>query len=260
MSVSKLLLLFGINTKIAKRAFCGLPIYLRELRILNSQLNKTNNDFSITRKKPCFQDRNSEGGTANGHYFHQDLLVAQQVFKNNPIKHLDIGSRIDGLVAHIASFRCIDVMDIRPLRNTIPNICFIQADLMMPISASLYDAFDSISCLHALEHFGLGRYGDPIKHDGHLIGLENIARMLKMDGKFYFSTPIGPQRIEFNAHRVFSINYLLHQFDDIYKVDNFSFVDDRGDLHQNVELNPELINSNCFCNYGCGIFEMTKRA
>jgi len=43
--------------------------------------------------------------TASGHYFHQDLLVAGKIFKNNPIKHVDIGSRMDGFIAHVASFR-----------------------------------------------------------------------------------------------------------------------------------------------------------
>ena len=44
---------------------------------------------------------------------------------------------------------------------------------------------------------------------GHLLGLDNLHRALKQDGKLYLSTPIGPQRIEFNAHRVFAVSYLL---------------------------------------------------
>ena len=44
--------------------------------------------------------------------------------------------------------------------------------------------FDSISCLHALEHFGLGRYGDMIDPQGYEKGLFNISSYLTLGGKF----------------------------------------------------------------------------
>ena len=117
---------------------------------------------------------------------------------------------------------------------------------------------DSLSCLHALEHFGLGRYGDPVRFDGYVVGLNNLRNILKREGKFYFSVPIGPQRIEFNAHRVFSLKHLLALFDSSYRIDSFSFVDDKGDLFENVELTINEIERNFGCHYGCGIFEMTR--
>jgi 2-polyprenyl-3-methyl-5-hydroxy-6-metoxy-1,4-benzoquinol methylase len=122
----------------------------------------------------------------------------------------------------------------------------------------MLNKYDSISTLHVIEHFGLGRYGDPIDYYGHIKAIDNITKMLKTGGKLYFSTPIGPQRIEFNAHRVFSIEYLLNMFKESYTVDSFSFVDDIGDLFENVELEEKTIASNFDCQYGCGIFELTK--
>jgi len=59
----------------------------------------------------------------------------------------------------------------------------------------------------------VGRYGDPVNYDGYLIGFNNLHRILKKEDKLYFSVPIGPQRIKFDAHRVFSVNYLLELFD-----------------------------------------------
>ena len=94
----------------------------------------------------------------------------------------------------------------------------------MNIPSSLTNYTDSLSSLNVIEHFGLGRYGDPIDVDGHLKGLQNMHKVLKQGGKFYFSTPIGPQRIEFNAHRVFSMTYLLQIFEPLYHIDYFSFV------------------------------------
>src|SRR6185295_16429483 len=110
----------------------------------------------------------------------------------------------------------------RAAPKPVTNMEFIQADFMEPVRPDLVDYCDSLSCLHALEHFGLGRYGDPVNYDGYRIGLENLYRVVKKGGKFYFSTPIGPQRIEFNAHRVFSVSYLLECFSGKYRLDQFS--------------------------------------
>lgn len=82
--------------------------------------------------------------------------------------------------------------------------------------------------------------------------------MLKPNGKFYFSVPIGPQRIEFNAHRVFELQYLINMFAKRFIIENFSYVDDKGDLFENAELTSCKINTNFDCNYGCGIFELRK--
>ena len=164
-------------------------------------------NFPITKLYPCLND--SQNLEIGGDYFHQDLLVSQQIFANNPKKHVDIGSRIDGFVTHVASFREIEVFDIRKVQGEIKNVKFTKLDLMCELNPALVDYCDSVSCLHVIEHFGLGRYGDAININGHVLGLENIYKILKKCGKFYFSVPIGEQRIEFNAHRVFSLKYLF---------------------------------------------------
>lgn len=235
----------------------AMPSFLRDYRQLKKQAVNNPDDLPFGKFYPCIEDRSQESGTASGHYFHQDLLVASKIFKNEPIKHIDIGSRVDGLVSHIASFRKIEVFDIRKLTIQIDNIVFKQVDMMDP-QLNLSDYCDSISCLHALEHFGLGRYGDQIDYQGHLKGWQNIYNVLKRKGKLYFSVPIGEQRIEFNAHRVFSLTYLLKMIKDRYQIDSFSYVNDAGDLIKNAELRNELIKNNFSCHYGCGIFELTK--
>ena len=80
---------------------------------------------------PCLFDKHEAGGIASGHYFFQDLIVAQKIFLRNPVKHVDIGSRIDGFVAHVATFREIEVFDIRPIQSIINNIKFKKADLQV---------------------------------------------------------------------------------------------------------------------------------
>ena len=236
----------------------AMPKFLGEYLALKRQASREDAlAFPFGPFYPCLMDRDEESGTALGHYFHQDLLIAQRIFQNNPVKHVDIGSRIDGFVSHIASFRKIEVFDIRPLDRNIRNIDFRQADFQNT-KYPFEDYCDSISCLHALEHFGLGRYGDMINFKGHLTGLDNIRHMLKSKGKCYISVPIGKQRIEFNAHRVFSMDYLLNLLQGTFHIDMFSYVNDKGLLTENVDLSNDAVRENFGCVYGCGIFELTK--
>ena len=214
--------------------------------------------FPITSLRPCYSDRTDDAGSLPLHYFFQDLFVAQRIFKNAPLRHVDIGSRIDGFVAHLASFRSVEVFDIRPLEVNIPNVTFKQLDIM-DCTCIKENSIPSVSCLHALEHFGLGRYGDPINFEGFDIGFKNITSLLESSGKFYFSVPIGLQRIEFHAHRVFSLSLLIEMISPFYTIDMFSYVDDQNNFHPNEQLTDELIKNNCHCRYGCGIFELTKK-
>lgn len=239
----------------------SVPFFLKDYFSLTGQLNsepKLKKIFPITGFYPALADRFAESGHLVKHYFQQDLYVARRIFDNNPTKHIDIGSRIDGFVGHVASYRPIEILDIRPLQKQYPNIYFRQADLMnMP--PELHGYCDSISSLHAIEHFGLGRYGDPIDINGHTKALENIYNILKPGGIFYFSSPIGSQRIVYNAHRVFSLSYLVTLFNTRYIIKSFSYIDDNENFFEKVPLTSEIITNNCGCSFGCGIFELVKK-
>jgi SAM-dependent methyltransferase len=186
----------GIDPRAALRTLRGLPRFLLDLYRFRARCDEPLSWL------PCLQDRYEEGGLVKNEYFWQDLVVARKIFAARPERHVDVGSRIDGFVAHVASFREIEVFDVRPISKKIPGMLFRQADLMNPLP-SLDDYCDSLSCLHALEHFGLGRYGDPLDHRGHEKGIACMARLLKPGGLFYLSVPLGTRRVEFNANRVF---------------------------------------------------------
>jgi cyclopropane fatty-acyl-phospholipid synthase-like methyltransferase len=59
-------------------------------------------------------------------------------------------------VAHVASFRKIKIIDIRDIKSTVKNIFFRKANFMQ-LPEDLVDAYDSISSLNVIEHFGLVR-------------------------------------------------------------------------------------------------------
>ena len=256
----KMVWLFTRRPRRGLKAMRGLRRYLRDWVALEDQAATAQTRFVFGKPCPCVRDWSVESGVARGHYFHQDLLVARRIHLAQPVRHLDVGSRLDGFVAHVAAFRPIDVLDIRPQESRIPNVRFIQADLMADLPPELVACCDSLSCLHAIEHFGLGRYGDPIRYDGYMVGLANLRRLLKPGGRLYLSVPIGPPRIEFNAHRVFAVAGLLACLEGAFRLDRFSFVDDAGDLHEDVAVIPDEAQRSFGCAFGCGIFELTANS
>lgn len=193
---------FGIDPRTTLRAFGGVVRYVRDF------LRFRANYVGRLELVPCLHDWNEEGGSTKNEYFWQDLLVARKVFTANPERHVDIGSRVDGFISHLASFREIEVFDVRVITAQIPGVIFKQADFTKSIR-EMEGYCDSLSCLHALEHFGLGRYGEPIDPDGYKRGLTNMASLLRAEGVLYLSVPIGFERVEFNANRVFDPRVII---------------------------------------------------
>jgi len=211
---------------------------------------------------PYLQDRHEESGAINSEYFWQDLIVAKWIFDANPNKHVDIGSRVDGFVAHVASFREIEVIDVRPINSKIPNIIFKQGDMMDKDFISKNDGLrldycDSLSCLHTIEHFGLGRYGDPIDPFGYIKGIINMTSLIKNGGLFYLSTPIGVERVEFNANWVFSpINIVKIIEDQGFNLKNF-YIYKNGKITL-IELDDIILDNLANEQYNLGIFIFKK--
>ena len=211
---------------------------------------------TVAKLYPITWEFTAEAGRLDGHYFNTDLQVARLISEAQPRRHIDVGSSM-AFVAHVASFRDIKVLDMRPMREIYhPQITFLQGDLM--VTDSKYrNSTDSLSCLSVIEHFGLGRYGDAIDPDGHLKGFANLVDMVEPGGTLYISFPIGVEdAVHFNAHRIFRplsiLNWPLK--DASITLKEFSFEDDGGKFHRNVPLDsslPEMV-------YGCGTYSFQK--
>lgn len=199
--------IFGLDPRVFLRSLTGLPKYFKDYLRFSAMCRGR---LTIL---PCLQDWAEEAGAVDNEYFWQDLLVAKLVYAAKPVKHVDVGSRLDGFVAHVASYRDIEVMDIRPLSRDIPGVRYVRADVMS-LPKELVNYCDSLSCLHALEHFGLGRYGDPIDPEGHIKGIAGMSAMLSPGGNFYLSVPIGAARVEFNANRIFDPREIIEICED----------------------------------------------
>lgn len=178
------------------RGIRGLPRYVAAfLKFLSM---KPSGKIRIA---PALSDFYDQAGSAKGHYFWQDMLTAQWIYKDAPVRHLDIASRIDGFVAHLLCFRDVDILDVRPLKTTINGLRVLLGNAQEDL-ASMYGKYDSVSSLHSIEHFGLGRYGDPLDPNGHIKGLTNISNLVQSNGYLYLSFPIGKPEIHFNAQRI----------------------------------------------------------
>lgn len=214
-------------------------------------------EYPCGKNFPVIDEWNDSSGSL-GAYFFQDRMIARWIYEACPEKHYDVGSRLDGFVGSLSVFREVDVIDIRPQPVSVPNVTFHQMDLMEELPNEWVGKAVSLSCLHTIEHFGLGRYGDPIDPDGHLKGLAQLKRMVAPGGLFYLSTPIGPQRIEFNAHRVFALSTMLGWFGNGWEIERCAIINDSNRILKNIDPNDPAVQENFGCQLGVGIVAARK--
>ena len=134
----------------------------------------------------------------------------------------------------------------------------VHAHGFIPVAANITrlpfarGTLESISCLHVLEHIGLGRYGDPLDPGGSEKAASELEKSLRVGGLLFLSTPVGRERVCFNAHRVFAPQTIVAFFPRL-TLTEFSFVGDDGKFRQGESLAAAQHN-----DYGCGMFAFTK--
>ncbi len=141
---------------------------------------------------PIIGEKYAQNGTM-GNYFWQDLWAAKKIIKSGVQEHYDIGSRVDGFIAHLlAADIKVNVVDIRPFPSSVDNLNTIIDDATM-LNQFEEDSVLSMSALCYLEHFGLGRYGDPVDPEACFKCFDNMQKKLKKDGRLYLSLPVGKE-------------------------------------------------------------------
>lgn len=200
-------------------------------------------------------DKNKAAGAPAAHYFAQDIWGAGRIYSNAPKEHYDIGSRLDGFIAHLLVFREVNYIDIRPLPFEIPGLHFIQGDAT-DLEQFANESIESLSSFHAIEHFGLGRYGDKIEPDAYLKVIKNIQRVIKPGGHAYIGVPVGPRdRLIFNAHRIFAIRTIIKLFDEM-DLQDMAIIRTANAYAENIK--EEQYDS--VEDYSCGLFEFIKNS
>ncbi len=205
------------------------------------ELNAGKKEFEIDDdlENPCLTDWRAAAGTLGSDlYLQQDLWGAKKVFEARPKTHWDIGSRIDGFITHLLSFKTrVTLIDIRKYENSFDeNLLFIQEDATT-LARFEDNSIDSLSALCSIEHFGLGRYGDEVDPDAVFIALKNMQRVVCPNGNFYISVPVGSSnQLSFNAHRVFNPQTITQALDEMELIE-FSCATSNG-LYENQDPTP----------------------
>lgn len=200
---------------------------------------------------PCLHDR-TKTTPFDAHYFYQGAWLGRRLREANfSGRHVDVGSSIMSISVLSAFVETIFV-DYRPLQVHLDNLRCIAGDISaLPFATN---SVESVSCLHVIEHIGLGRYGDPLDPLGHIKAASELQRIVKPDGVLYITTPVGNERICFNGHRIFDPTSFCSMFPEM-KLTSFSFVDDCLDFHTDRRLEDASI-----FDYGCGFFEFRKKS
>lgn len=200
---------------------------------------------------PCLNDNTGTTGF-DRHYIFHTAWAARVLAETRPNKHTDISSSL--YFCTIASaFVPIDFYDYRPAELHLNNLNSGAGDLVqLPFSNnSVY----SLSCMHVVEHVGLGRYGDPLDANGDLKAIAELVRVLASGGTLLFVVPVGRPRIMFNAHRIYSYEQIVAYFADLNLVE-FSLIPDNerdGGLIRNAD--PAMVINQ---SYACGCFRFEK--
>ena len=185
----------------------------------------------------------------DSHYTYHPAWAARILAQTRPVYHVDISSTLN-FCAIVSAFIPVSFYDYRPARLNLDNLSSQHADLLaLPFED---ESILSLSCMHVIEHVGLGRYGDPLDPDGDLKAIAELMRVLKKDGSLLFVTPVGKPKTYFNAHRVYSYEQIAEYFSGLATVE-FALIDDNGCF--SIGADPVYANVQ---EYGCGCWWFRK--
>lgn len=197
---------------------------------------------------PCLEDR-TVNTPFDQHYIYHPAWAARVLAQTRPEKHIDISS-ILSFSTTMSAFVPMEFYDYRPADVQLSALHCGKADLLqLPFGDN---SVQSISCMHTIEHVGLGRYGDPLDPDGDLKAIRELKRVVAPGGDLLFVTPVGKPAIHFNAHRVYGYAQIMEYFEGM-ELKDFSLVPDTGGL-----INAATKEQADAQRFGCGCFWFKK--
>jgi len=186
------------------------------------------------------------------HYVYHPAWAARIVRRINPVAHTDISSTLQ-FCAILSAFIPVNFYDYRPAQLELANLNSGRSDLTsLPFKD---DEITSLSCMHTVEHIGLGRYGDRLDPEGDLKAIKELKRVVARGGSLLFVVPIGAARTMFNAHRIYSYQQIVEYFSDM-RLEEFSLITDSG-VGGDFIINATKEDADAQI-YGCGCFWFIK--
>ncbi|MGA2296495.1 MAG: DUF268 domain-containing protein [FCB group bacterium] len=246
----------AINSFLGKlyHGIISIPLFIAyKFQFINFKLKSRNFSKRFSLKfldfYPCLFDK-TENTTFDAHYIYHPAWAARILAQYKPKVHIDISSTI-AFCTMLSAFINTKFYDFRPAKLDLDNLSSDHADLLsLPFDN---DSIESLSCMHVVEHIGLGRYGDPLNYDADLKAISELSRVVATGGNLLFVVPVGKNaKILFNAHRIYTYKQIIDYFNG-FDLMEFSLVSDNGDFLRNAsqKLSDEQI-------YGCGCFWFKK--
>jgi len=235
------------------RGLLELPKFISNYNRFVASANSTKSRFPLRGKDiyPCLLD-DTKTTPFDPHYTYPPAWAARVIARTKPDKHIDIASTLR-FPTIVSAFVPVEFYDYRPAELRLSNLESKHGDLLaLPFADN---SVESLSCMHTIEHIGLGRYGDPIDYDADIKAIKELTRVLAPGGTLIFVTPVGQPKIEFNAHRIYSYEQITEYFRNL-KLTEFSLIPDNWQdtgLMENAD--PAIVAHQ---NYACGCFVFTK--
>lgn len=199
---------------------------------------------------PCLDDATTETGF-NPHYLLHTSWAARVLAKTKPQAHVSFGDSLY-FVGIASAFTAMTFCDIRESRLPFRDIQEDRADLTS-LPPSWTGTLPSVSCMHVLEHVGLGRYGDALDASGDRKAAAELARVLAPGGQLLMVVPMeDPPRVCFNAHRLYSYSQVMDLFPSL-SLQEFTLITNEGQFFENAD--PSLLERR---KHACGCFRYTK--
>jgi hypothetical protein len=181
----------------------------------------------------------------DAHYSYQSAWIARRLTEHPPARHMDVSSELR-FVMQLSAFFPVTYLEYRPPRVSLTGLTILHASITnLPFPGQ---SVESLSCLHVLEHIGLGRYGDPIDPCGYRLALNELERVLSPGGRLFLSVPVGKAITWFNAHRIFTPSHLPSLLPNLV-LKEFSIVTTHGHFEEQVPY-EKYANE----EYACGLY------
>jgi len=228
--------------------------FWRQFKVLEKQTDTKKTRLSLIENEvfPCLWD-NTPTTPFDMHYVYHVAWALRKIKEINPELHVDISSSLN-FCTTLSAFIPVEFYDYRPANLKLSNLKSLQADLTNLHFES--NSLQCLSCMHTVEHIGLGRYGDPLDYDGDLKAIDELKRVTSINGNLLFVVPVGKPKIVFNAHRIYSYSQILSYFKGFDLIE-FSLITD-DDKGGQLILNAREDQAD-MQEYGCGCFCFKKR-
>lgn len=202
---------------------------------------------------PCLRDKTGATGF-DRHYVYHLAWAARVLAGTRPAEHVDISSSLY-FATMVSAFIKVRYYEFRPADLQLDGLTSDPADLLsLPFADG---SVKSLSCMHVVEHVGLGRYGDPVDPEGDLKAMAELQRVLAPGGSLLFVVPVGKPRVAFNAHRIYCYDQVVSYFPDLCLRQFALIPDDAQGGGIVTDAGKDLSDAQ---SYGCGCFWFEKRS